>query len=125
MWGYHLRADISGCNKNISDGDKITAFSKSLVKAIDMTAYGEPQVIHFGKHNPKVAGYTLIQLIETSNIAAHFCDASGEGYIDIFSCKPFGIEDAMDVIEEFFGPRASTVKYDERQAPALTAENCA
>jgi S-adenosylmethionine/arginine decarboxylase-like enzyme len=69
-----------------------------LVKEIDMVAYGDPQIIHFGKNDPKLAGWTVLQFIETSNITAHFCDAEGDAYIDVFSCKYFD----KDVVERHF-----------------------
>lgn len=47
-----------------------------LVKDIDMVPYGGPQVVHFGSGNK--AGYTLVQLIETSNITAHFVEETND-----------------------------------------------
>lgn len=104
-WGYHLIIDARECNKEkITSGDNIAEFSRVLVKRIDMVAYGEPQVVHFAEHDPEKAGYTLIQLIETSNIAAHFCDNSGDAYFDVFSCKPFDNDTVIDTVAEFFEP---------------------
>ena len=81
-WGYHLILDCYDADrKAISDGQLITRFAKTLVEQIDMKAYGEPQVIHFGEDDK--LGYTLVQLIETSNICAHFCDDSGNFYLDV------------------------------------------
>ena len=120
MWGYHLTADCAGCNGNIKDGKAIAAFSAELVEALAMKVYGAPQIVRFGE-DPKVTGYTLVQLIETSNITAHFCDYSGEAYIDIFSCKAFAIEDAMRVIDKHFAPVACNRSYQERLAPQLAA----
>jgi formylglycine-generating enzyme required for sulfatase activity len=54
-WGQHLVLDLSGCPKNLlTDGDNIKKWSKELVSAIDMTAYGEPLLEHFanGNENP-------------------------------------------------------------------------
>jgi len=102
-WGAHCSVDCKAGNQTkVTDAENIKAFSKELVKRIDMKAYGEPQVIHFGSENK--AGYTLVQLIETSNICAHLCDDSGDGYFDVFSCKPFDNEVVKKTIVEFFGP---------------------
>ena len=77
MWGYQLRVDAARCNSNRSDNEKISLFAEDIVKQIGMTSYGDPWVVYFGKDNPSVAGFTLTQLMETSNITAHFCDYSG------------------------------------------------
>jgi len=80
----------------------ITDFSKTLVKRIDMKPFGDPWVERFGEGNK--AGYTLIQLIETSNITAHFCEETGDAYIDVFSCRDYDPDDAKGVIQDFFLP---------------------
>jgi S-adenosylmethionine/arginine decarboxylase-like enzyme len=102
-WGQHLVIDCTGCNrKSITNPITIANFAKELVRRIEMVAYGEPQVVHFG--DKELAGYTLIQLIETSNITAHFCDESGDAYIDVFSCKAFDNDVVKYSIEEYFSP---------------------
>lgn len=119
MWGMHLTVDVANCNGNRMDGEAIARFAKDMVEKIDMKAYGEPWVVHFGKEDPKVAGYTLTQLIETSNITAHFCDYSGECYFDVFSCKEFDVEVALDVIAAHFGSRNWIYNTTVRQAPSV------
>jgi len=119
MWGKHLTVDVSNCNENRMDAEAIARFAKDMVKRIDMKAYGEPWIVHFGKEDPKVAGYTLTQLIETSNITAHFCDYSGECYFDVYSCKDFDIDEALDVIAEHFGSREWVYNCIVRQAPSV------
>ena len=53
-----------------------------------MKAYGDPIVVDFGE-DPKVSGFSAMQLIETSDITAHFSNKTNRAYIDVFSCKPF------------------------------------
>jgi S-adenosylmethionine/arginine decarboxylase-like enzyme len=81
-----------------------------------MVPYGEPQVIHFGHNERHLEGWTVIQLIETSNIIAHFNDHTGEGYIDIFSCRHFDIDTAVDTVEEYFEPTKIRKTFLTRQA---------
>lgn len=81
-----------------------------------MKAYGRPQVIHFGSGNK--AGYTLVQLIETSNITGHFCDDSGDAYLDIFSCKDYSEKEVLKVVDQFFEPESKQTYCFERQARA-------
>ena len=93
----------------------ITAFSKDLVKKIDMVPFGEPQVHHFGTGNK--AGYTLVQLIETSNIIAHFVEETDDMYLDVFSCKEFSPEMVRSIVDNYFRPRAVSFQLLQRQAP--------
>jgi S-adenosylmethionine/arginine decarboxylase-like enzyme len=120
-FGQHLIVDAAGCNANISDRDALARFARELVSAIDMKAYGEPWIEHFGHDLPKASGFTLVQLIETSNISAHFCDHSGEAYIDVFSCKSFDEAVALAVIERHFQPTACRTQSMTRQAPRAEA----
>ena len=107
-WGQHLVLDAKNCNPDkIRDADHIREFAKTLVKAIDMKAYGDPQVVMFG--TGRVKGYTLVQLIETSDITCHFAEADNSVYLDLFSCKPFSSAEAKEVFVTYFEPeRIST-----------------
>jgi S-adenosylmethionine/arginine decarboxylase-like enzyme len=85
-----------------------------VVEKIDMVAYGKPRIVMFGEGNKK--GYTLIQLIETSNIAAHFVEETDDIYLDIFSCKKFVLNDAIAVFKKFFKPQTMVKRFVVRQA---------
>lgn len=114
-WGIHSVHNLYRCNANaIRDATNIYHFTKALVRRIDMKAYGAPQIIHFGTGNK--AGYTLVQLIETSNICAHFVEETNDAYLDVFSCKDFKTEDVDAVIAEFFQPQHVTSYRLIRQA---------
>lgn len=104
FWGYHLMLDCSKCaHRTIRTKSTIERFAKDLVNEIKMVPYGEPQVVMFGSGNKK--GYTLVQLIETSNIAAHFVEETNDMYLDVFSCKPFQQSDVIKTVDRFFKPR--------------------
>ena len=114
-WGYHLILDCAGCDQYaIKDYNTIYNFTKQLVNDIDMIAYGEPQIVNFGSGDK--AGYTLVQLIETSNICGHFVDKNGNAYIDVFSCKPFSNDDVVEAVKLFFKPEKVRVNYLTRNA---------
>ena len=105
-WGHHLVLDLSGCPNNlISSKENIVTWVKELVEKIGMKAHGEPLLEHFATHSHDAAGYTMLQLIETSNISAHFAENIGQVYIDIFSCKEFDAEIAVDVCSQYFSPK--------------------
>lgn len=116
-WGYHLMLDCKGCNHDlITSGDNIRTFTKELVKRIDMVAYGEPIIEHFATHDPEKAGYSMVQLIETSNISAHFVDRDNTCYIDVFSCKPYDNDTVVNTVKEFFGASQVRVNFITRHA---------
>lgn len=105
FWGKHALVDAGGCNvDDIRSRDNIVAFTKALVNAIDMKAYGEPIVEHFATHDPSKGGWSLCQLIETSLIDGHFVDATGQAFISVHSCKDFDIDVVIDTIKHYFAP---------------------
>ena len=104
-WGQHLVLDFDGCPKALlASKENILKWTKELVEAIDMVSFGKPVIEHFATHSHEAAGYTLLQMIETSNIAAHFAENIGQVYIDIFSCKAFDNQVAIDVCSKYFEP---------------------
>ena len=114
-WGYHLIVDGSGANpESIRDSDNIYNFTKELVEKIDMVAFGEPHIVNFGSGDK--AGYTLVQLIETSNICAHFVNEFNELYLDVFSCKPFEPAVVIDVVRKYFKTDNERVAFLQRKA---------
>jgi S-adenosylmethionine/arginine decarboxylase-like enzyme len=80
-----------------------------------MVPFGQPQVVMFGSGNKK--GYTLVQLIETSNITAHFVEENNSMYLDVFSCKDFDPEVVKEAVHEFFDAKRFRTKLMLRQAP--------
>jgi S-adenosylmethionine/arginine decarboxylase-like enzyme len=114
-WGYWLGLDCAGCDSDaIKDYDTVFRFNKALVERIDMVAYGDPQIVNFG-HGDK-AGFTSVQLIETSNICAHFVNELDQIYLDVFSCKPYDIKAVEDTVREFFRPTSIRKNFITRQA---------
>jgi len=115
-WGYHLMLDVKGCEiQRATDPEYIKHFTKDLVRLIEMVPYGEPQLVHFADNTEK-AGWTVIQLIETSNIMGHFLDINGDLYMDIFSCKDFEEARVVKALEEHFKPEKIKTRFFRRQA---------
>ena len=117
FWGWHLLLDIKACEiDSIKSEENLSKFLLALVERIDMVAYGDPIIKHFATHDPEKAGYSIVQLIETSNITGHFVDKNGDAYIDVFSCKPFQPEEVIAVVKEFFAPERVTPDFKYRLA---------
>ena len=109
MWGKHLILTARKCHpSSIRCSKNIEAFSKSLVEKIDMVAYGPPQIVLFGEGDKR--GYTLVQLIETSNIIAHFVEATDDIHLDVFSCKDFNPTTVEHEVRKHFFPEDITTQ---------------
>jgi S-adenosylmethionine decarboxylase len=103
-FGQELVLDLYGCDpKKITDGEYIKQFVIKLCdEVIMMKRYGEPQVPFFGEETPITAGYSLVQLIETSLVSAHFSEYKKAVYLNIFSCKWFDAEAAAEFAAKWF-----------------------
>jgi len=102
VWGVSSSIDLYDCDLSLmQNADAIREFVKILCDRIKMRRYGETQVVFFGDE-PRVQGFSMTQLIETSLISAHFADASRAIYLDVFSCAPYDPEDAAKFAKEYF-----------------------
>lgn len=100
-WGMSAMINLKNCNTDlIKSAAHIQDYVIQLCKLIEMTRYGDVQIVKFGAGDK--AGYSMVQLIETSCITAHFSDDTGAAYIDIFSCKPFTPAEAAEFSKKFF-----------------------
>lgn len=102
-WGISSAIDLYECDLSLmQDADAIREFVKILCDdQIKMKRYGDTQVIFFGDE-PRVQGFSMTQLIETSLVSAHFADASCAIYLDVFSCAPYDPEAVAKFAQEYF-----------------------
>ena len=101
-WGVSSSIDLYDCDLPLmQNAEAIREFVRILCDRIKMRRYGETQVVFFGDE-PRVQGFSMTQLIETSLISAHFADASRAIYLDVFSCAPYDPEDAAAFAKEYF-----------------------
>ena len=101
-WGLCTSIDLHGCRNLMVESEKsedaIKKFVIELCELIDMKRYGDPVIKWFGTGG--VQGYTLIQLVETSCISAHW--AGDRMFLDIFSCKFYDPYHAIEFVKDFF-----------------------
>lgn len=115
VWGIATSIDIYECSADlIRDADAIRSFVVELCEIIDMKRFGETQIVHFGEDD-RVAGYSMVQLIETSLISAHFANQSNTVYLDVFSCKPYDPEVVRDFAQLFFAGKRSELNVTMRR----------
>ena len=109
-WGLLTSIDLFDCNPEIlRSEEKIRKFVNELCELIDMKKFGDCIVVNFGE-DERVAGFSMVQLIETSCISGHFANQSNSIYIDIFSCKFYDQDKAAKFTKNFF--EAKEVKFN-------------
>ena len=113
-WGILASIDIYNCNPEfIRSREKIKEFVEELLCLIEMKAFGETVIVHFGE-DEKVEGFSMTQLIETSLISGHFANLTNAVYLDVFSCKAFDPEVVKQFAESFFEGKKSSLNVNAR-----------
>lgn len=114
-WGIYTSVDIYGCDpKTIRSARKIKQFARELCELIQMKRFRDTTVVDFGD-DPRISGFSMTQLIETSLVSGHFANQSNAAYIDIFSCKYFPPFKAAKFTKKFFSAQSMTVQVNFRR----------
>lgn len=114
FWGLLAMINLYRCDKDlIRDPKAIRDFVIGLSEIINMKRFGEPVIERFGRGSLK--GYSMMQLIETSSITAHFDEVQNRAFIDIFSCKDFNSQKALQFCLSFFKAKDSYINVIERR----------
>lgn len=107
-FGLHAIVDLWHCDlERITNALVIAAFGEELCAQpwFKMTPYGEPRVEYFAEGDPKAAGYSYYQWIETSQISGHFAPHRSvrSAHIEAFSCRDFDADRFYDYARDYFG----------------------
>jgi S-adenosylmethionine/arginine decarboxylase-like enzyme len=106
-WGLCTSVDLQDCNPDtIRDRSQIEAYVIALCQVIGMKRFGDCQIVNFGEG--RVAGYSMVQLIETSLISGHFANDTNRAYLDIFSCKGYDPSVVEAFSRDYFGAKSSS-----------------
>jgi len=110
-WGLSTSVDLYKCNPEIiRDAKAIKIYVDELCELIEMKQFGETKIVNFGD-DEKVAGFSMVQLIETSLISGHFANHSNSAYIDIFSCKYYEPSVVIEFTKKFFEAKDVKMHY--------------
>ena len=108
-WGLATSIDLFDCDpKIIRDARAVRRYLTELCSLIKMRPFRSPQVVKFGQ-DPRVAGFSFLQLIETSLISGHLSDKTNAAYIDIFSCTFYDFRAAALFSQKFFGAKRKRI----------------
>ncbi len=104
-FGPHLMVDgYEGNYEVLASVEAITEFLDMLPKEIGMTKIMPPYVFKYdGGDKPEDWGISGFVIIAESHISIHTFPEKGYFSIDIFSCKDFDMDKALNIIKEYFG----------------------
>lgn len=102
LWGVEVSIDLGLCDaETIRSAKQLRRFLVEICDHLKVKRWGDPIIANFGDHE-KIAGFSIVQLIETSLISGHFVDATNNAYINLFSCKYFDPLKAVEFTQKFF-----------------------
>jgi len=95
-YGRELLVDLSGCDyETITSREALTVFIRDLCDEIGMKTFGEPIAPDFGHAKYRTSGFSVIQLIETSNLSMHVSPHWKKACLNIFTCSTLEAEKAL------------------------------
>lgn len=116
-YGPHLMLDLNDCNSAILDDlEACFRLLNELPEKIGMTKITQPYVFRYSGLVPEDEGITGVTIIAESHISLHTYPKKNFVFVDIFSCKPFDVEEARDHVIQFFQSKSPAVYIQERGA---------
>jgi S-adenosylmethionine decarboxylase len=101
--GTHLVLDGFTINTSLlQDLDRVRAFLDEYPDRMHMTKIMPPYVFRYQGDTSQESGLSGIVIIAESHISIHTFPAKGYLSVDVFSCKPFDIEEATQYLVEYF-----------------------
>ncbi|RUM46712.1 MAG: adenosylmethionine decarboxylase [Hydrogenothermus sp.] len=115
-FGPHLMVDgYNASYEKLASVEAITNFLDMLPAQIEMTKIMPPYVFKYdGGDKPEDWGVSGFVIIAESHISIHTFPEKRYFSIDIFSCKEFDIEKALNIIKEYFETEDLEVRTTER-----------
>lgn len=102
-FGPHIMLDCRKCNKEkISDQAFVYQVLDQLPEKIGMTKIIPPYVFPYSGLVPEDKGITGAVIIAESHLTFHSFTEKDYFFFDIFSCKNFDVQQAIDYIIEAF-----------------------
>ena len=99
----HLAIDGYGANPEVlKDIDLVRRFLDEYPGAIGMTKIAPPQVYTYRGKVPEDWGVSGFVIIAESHISIHTFPDRGYVNVDVFSCKDFDSDAALDDVKGFF-----------------------
>ena len=106
-FGLHVTIDASGCDKRkLASYSLVYDILNNLPERVGMTKMTLPYVAKwldkFSKGTPGISGFVMIA---ESHISIHTFPEQDYAFMDIFSCRNFDTEKAINYLVEAFGAK--------------------
>jgi S-adenosylmethionine decarboxylase len=107
MFGPHLILEAYGCPQNLlADLGLVSQTLDSYPEQLDMTKIMPPYVFRYQGTVPDDWGVSGVVLIAESHISIHTFPEKGFVTLDIFSCREFDVDEAINYFASVFEPES-------------------
>lgn len=122
-YGFELIVDLKNCDVSKFTRAELERFCIEVCKLTKMRRADlhfwdfegqEEQYNIYAEKAQHLCGTSLCQFISTSNIVLHSLDIWGKCYINLFTCKPFNHEEALEFIRKYFSGEVTSWHFIER-----------
>jgi S-adenosylmethionine decarboxylase len=108
---YHIIIDLNNVpDQSLDDDQGLESFLSELPGLIDMKILKGPEIMRGIPENPGLTGFVIIDF---SHISAHTFTNSKEVLVDIFSCKPYDQDTAIQATLNHFKVNRENAKIKE------------
>jgi len=112
MFGPHLTLDCYRCSKEkLGNVDFIKSILEDLPEKLGLSKLSKPIVNFYNKPTPGISGFIIIS---ESHISIHTFVEEQFAAVDIFSCKEFDVDKAVEYLTKAFEPKSVEKKFMER-----------
>ncbi|WP_303674459.1 S-adenosylmethionine decarboxylase [Vampirovibrio chlorellavorus] len=114
-FGPHLMLDCRQCHPGkIGDVAYVFEVLKTLPAQVGMTAITQPYVFPYAGLVPEDRGVTGMVVIAESHLSFHSFTEKDYFFFDLFSCKPFAVDAAVQFVLKAFEVNHWELHYAER-----------
>ena len=115
IYGKEVTLDLYDCDpKTIRSAKKLSEYVKNLCKVVEVKPYGKAIIKRFALHIGHAAGYSFVQLIESSLLSGHFSELWNRAYLNMFSCNDFNDKKATEFSVKLFKAKSFKKKVSIR-----------
>ncbi|MBW2981038.1 adenosylmethionine decarboxylase [Candidatus Woesearchaeota archaeon] len=101
--GNHLVLDCYGCDRgSINSKRAISSMLKELPELIGMKRISKPHIVEYKAEQEPESGITGFVLLAESHISIHTYPKKSYFAFDIFSCREFDVNRAVDYVRDKF-----------------------
>ncbi len=114
-FGPHLMLDCRQCHPGkIGDVAYVFEVLNTLPVQVGMTAITQPYVFPYAGLVPEDRGVTGMVVIAESHLSFHSFTEKDYFFFDLFSCKPFDVDAAVQFVLKAFDVKDWELHYTER-----------